>query len=103
MANPYVFIVGCPRSGTTLLQRIADAHPQLAITPEAQWIPRRFKELNGLTPEDLPGLIPQLLEHPKFAHLQFGADDLPKLLETPQPVSYADLVARIFDLYGQHR
>ena len=29
--NPYVFIVGCPRSGTTLLRRIADAHPQLAV------------------------------------------------------------------------
>src|SRR5688500_681989 len=25
--NSYVFIVGCPRSKTTLLQRIVDAHP----------------------------------------------------------------------------
>jgi hypothetical protein len=32
--NPYVFYVGCPRSGTTLVQRIGDAHPQLAIHPE---------------------------------------------------------------------
>ena len=36
MANPYVFIVGCPRSGTTLLQRMVDAHPQTAITPESR-------------------------------------------------------------------
>ena len=27
VANPYVFIVGCPRSGTTLLQRMVNAHP----------------------------------------------------------------------------
>jgi len=39
MSNPCVFIVGCPRSGTTLLRRIVSAHPQIVITPEAHWIP----------------------------------------------------------------
>src|SRR5215472_17428060 len=34
VANPYVFIVGCPRSGTTLPQRMLDAHPKIAMTPE---------------------------------------------------------------------
>lgn len=106
MANPYVFIVGCPRSGTTLLERIVNAHPQIAIMPEAQWIPRRFKERNGLTPEGqvLPGLIRQLLEHPRFTHLQIGAKESVKLLGAGQrPVSYADFVAGIFDLYGQRK
>ncbi len=32
--NPYVFIVGCPRSGTTLLKCMVDAHPQIAIPRE---------------------------------------------------------------------
>ena len=40
MANPYVFIVGCARSGTTLLRRIVNAHPQIAIMPESHWITR---------------------------------------------------------------
>ncbi len=35
------FVVGCPRSGTTLLQRILDAHGELAITPETHFV-RRF-------------------------------------------------------------
>jgi hypothetical protein len=38
--NPFVFIVGCPCSGTTLLQRLPDSHPLVAITPETHWIPR---------------------------------------------------------------
>jgi len=35
------FVVGCPRSGTTLLQRMLDAHEGLAIAPETHFI-RRF-------------------------------------------------------------
>ncbi len=103
MANPYVFIVGCPRSGTTLLQHMVDAHPQLAIMSEAQWIPRRFKAGKGLTPEGmvLPGLIPQLLEHPRFAALNISPEELRGLLGDSEPVSYADFVAGIFDLYGK--
>lgn len=36
-----VFIVGCPRSGTTLLQRMLDAHPDVAVAPETFFV-RRF-------------------------------------------------------------
>lgn len=35
------FLVGCPRSGTTLLQLIIDAHPTIAIPPEGH-VFRRF-------------------------------------------------------------
>lgn len=36
-----IFLVGCPRSGTTLLQRMLNAHPELAIAPETHFM-RRF-------------------------------------------------------------
>jgi hypothetical protein len=45
--NPYVFIVGCPRSGTTLLQRIVDAHPTIAVVFETPWIPRWLEKQRG--------------------------------------------------------
>jgi hypothetical protein len=51
--NPYVFFIGCPRSRTILLGRIADAHPQLAVIHETRWIPRCFQWREGLTPEGL--------------------------------------------------
>ena len=41
--NPCVFIVGCPRSGTTLLQRMLDAHPQLAVANDSHFIPRALE------------------------------------------------------------
>ena len=38
------FIVGCPRSGTTLLQVLMDAHPDISIPPESH-IFARFSEI----------------------------------------------------------
>jgi len=38
--NPYVFVVGCPRSGTTLLQRMLDNHPRLAVANDTHFIAR---------------------------------------------------------------
>ena len=49
--EPFVFIVGCARSGTTLLQRIVDAHPQVAVTPELHWINDSFRNETWLDPE----------------------------------------------------
>ena len=46
--NPYLFVVGAARSGTTLLQRMLDAHPQLAVVNETYWLPRKFREETGL-------------------------------------------------------
>ncbi len=34
-AKPPFFILGCPRSGTTLLQILIDSHPDIAIPPES--------------------------------------------------------------------
>ena len=35
---PFPFIVGCGRSGTTLLRALCDGHPHLAIPPESHFV-----------------------------------------------------------------
>jgi Sulfotransferase family len=37
-SNNPVFIVGTPRSGTTLLRLIVDSHPDISITPESSFL-----------------------------------------------------------------
>jgi hypothetical protein len=37
--SPVPFVVGVPRSGTTLLRLMLDAHPELAIPPETGFFP----------------------------------------------------------------
>jgi hypothetical protein len=103
--NPFVFIVGCARSGTTLLRRVVDAHPQFAITQETHWIPDFFERRTGLTPDGLvtAELIPQLLDYPRFRKLWVGREELEQLFEAGGPVSYARFVTGIFDLYGKGR
>jgi hypothetical protein len=103
--NPFVFIVGCPRSGTTLLQRMVDAHPQIAIINETRWIAGFYERRKGVTPDGLvtPELIPRLLEYDRFAKLSIGPEELERLMGDGEPVSYASFVSGIFDLYGQAR
>jgi len=100
--NPFVFIVGCPRSGTSLLQRIVNAHPQIPITPETHWIPRLFEKRKGLTLEDMvtTELISRLLEQARFTRLGIGREELLAMIAGGRPVSYSSLVTAIFDSYG---
>jgi hypothetical protein len=103
--NPYVFFVGCPRSGTTLLGRIADAHPRLAVIHETRWIASLYKKRRGLTADGAvtPELLEYLREHPRFAKLGVDPRSLEGLLRRDPPVPYADFVAALFDLYGAQR
>jgi hypothetical protein len=86
-----------------LLQRIPDAHPDLAICRESFWIPYFFKKRIGLTPEGLvtPELISRLLEYYKFYRMKVGRDELAGLIRCGEPVAYSSFVSGLFDLYGE--
>jgi Sulfotransferase family len=101
--NPYLFMVGCPRSGTTLLRRLVDAHPFVAVIDETRWIASYFERRAGLTPEGMvtPELVPRLLEYDRFAKSGIGREDLEDLMPSGEPISYATFVTGVFDLYGR--
>jgi hypothetical protein len=100
--NPFVFLVGCPRSGTTLLRRMLDAHPEVAITPETHWIPelldqRAERDNNGAVTMET---VQALSTHRKFARLGITAGELEALVSEGHAMSYSSFVGRVFDLYG---
>jgi hypothetical protein len=101
--NPYVFIVGAPRSGTTLLRRVVDAHPQLAITRETHWIARLLEGEDAISPREPvgPELLRRLATTERFVRMGVDVGALEHLLARGTPVSYAELVARVFDLYAE--
>ena len=77
LAGP-VFLVGCPRSGTTLLQRLLDAHPEVAVAPETFfcrnfWKRRReFGDLNQ--DENHDRLLDKICSLPEFAEMGLSRD-----------------------------
>jgi sulfotransferase family protein len=103
--NPYVFVVGCPRSGTTLLQRMLDAHPDLAVINETLWITRQADRRKGVTREGFvtSELVSRLFEYPRFRRLDIPREEVERLLDSDDPVSYPRFVSGIFDLYGRSR
>jgi Sulfotransferase family len=103
--NPYVFIVGAARSGTTLLQRMLDAHPLVAVVNETYWSARKPAGRVGLTADGLvtPGLIPELLAWPKFERMGLGPERLEMLLEKTGPVPYAEFVSSLYEQFAADR
>jgi hypothetical protein len=105
--NPFVFIVGCPRSGTTLLQRILDCHPQVAITPETHWIPRWYekKKGKGITADGFVRrkLVRKLFTFPRFTELGIDRAEIEPLIKPRGTVSYSRFISALFDLYGKKR
>jgi len=73
-ASPSLFfIVGCPRSGTTLLRRMLDAHPDVAVAPETFFM-RHFwgqRDAYGDLSHDavLDQLVDDLTATPAFEEL----------------------------------
>jgi hypothetical protein len=103
--NPYLFIVGAARSGTTLLQRMVDSHPQIAVVNETYWLPRKARPDQGLTPNGLvtERLVDELVANPKFDRMGLTRERLEQILVAESPISYPDFVSRLFDLYALAR
>jgi hypothetical protein len=56
-----IFIVGLPRSGSTLLEQILASHPDVDVTQELHDIPRIVAELQGQGPDRRGPRYPDLL------------------------------------------
>jgi Sulfotransferase family len=96
--DPYLFIVGCARSGTTLVHRIVDAHPEIAITPEMHWITRQFKSRNRLV---TPEVVSELSRHKRFAQFEIPHEQFEGLLVSGEALPYPAFLNRVFGLYAK--
>lgn len=102
--NPFVFVVGCPRSGTTLLRRLLNAHELISIPKaETHWIPKFYLKGEGLTGEGkvTQQLLNSLLEYHRFPKLGIDRSELQTILESHSDLSYSEFVTQLFELYGR--
>lgn len=109
MATPrdcFPFVVGCQRSGTTLLQAMLDGHPQLAMAPESHFIVslgRRFGGNWGAAGETDAAFADALLERRRFAYWRMDRAELLAVLAVARPRDFAGAVRTVFAAWAQRQ
>lgn len=97
----FPIFVGSGRSGTTLVQAIFSAHPDLAITHESQFIPRLanrpYTSSDGF---DVDAFLRDLNRVPDFVRLEIDEQELMQRLHRHPPSGYADAVRSVFAQYA---
>lgn len=93
------FIVGVPRSGTTLLRLMLDAHPALSIPPETWFLLRviRLRDSGRASREALFKAVTTLRSWKAF---QLSDDAYRRALEQVEPFDLADGVRAFYRLYA---
>ena len=96
-SEPRFFVVGFPRSGTTLLASMLNRHSQICVPPETQFFRkfmRKFKPWPNLSKEELIG---RFVAFPRICDLDVQPDDLTDLpaniLEQPEQLLAAALTS----------
>jgi hypothetical protein len=73
-----IFLVGCPRSGTTLLQQMLDAHVEIAIAPETHFVENFWLKQDNYgdlaKDENYQRLIQDLVRVPEFCEMALSAE-----------------------------
>ena len=101
--NPpcFPFVVGCGRSGTTLLRAMLDSHPALVIPFESRFIPallEREQEFAGDGTLDPDRLVDALREDEHFRSWDLSETDVREHLRDVRPVDVAGAVRAMFEL-----
>jgi Sulfotransferase family len=100
--NPYVFAVGCPRSGTTLLQRMLDHHPRLAVANDTHFIPHAIDDRSGLVDPPLtPEHVERVRAYRRFPRL--GVSDEAVSVAARDALTYGQFVSALYDAWGRER
>jgi sulfotransferase family protein len=102
-SEPMPLVIGAPRSGTTLLRLMLDAHPLLAIPPETGFLP-----VVAAIPDDHPPRIQAVFdaitnyppEHPNWPDHQLDSEAFRRLLFGRPLQSRADACRAFYRAYA---
>lgn len=105
--NPVLFACGVPRSGTTLLQRMLNSHPDLAIANDSHFIPRALEKTDHklvadvLAGERIPltnTLIANVIEYHRFYRLGLSQQRIKAVIGRCE--YYDELVSNIYSEFA---
>lgn len=97
---PMPVIFGAERSGTTLLRLMLDAHPELAIPPETNFVPDVAK-LSSTGPELRGAFLDVLTTARTWRDMQIAEEDLAAVLERVDPFTVSEGLRAFYALYAR--
>lgn len=99
-----VFVVGCPRSGTTMLQLMLHAHPRIAVPPETRFLlaayRRRYQIGDLAVRENRLALAEWIVQTPQFADLGLARDEVISSI-ADAPGTLGSALGTVFRLYAE--
>jgi hypothetical protein len=94
-------VVGVPRSGTTLLRLMLDAHPEVAVPPETGFAPLVIRACrSGLTPA---GLVELLSAQRRWGDFDVAPGELLGRLDGVDRVSARKALRTFYEIYADHQ
>ena len=104
--NPF-FILGNPRSGTSLLRIILNAHPNIVVPPESgflQWWHHKYGDWNWHDNTlRIESFLTDLLSSKKIEAYKLNKKGLKKFILEANPDSYSKLIARVYIFYSRNK
>lgn len=100
---PFPFVVGCGRSGTTLLRAMLDSHPEMAVPPESYFVAELAGSWAGGAPFSWDDYLAALSAHDRFRRWGLPADALHPEDPADAPRTFAGAVRHTFAAYARAR
>ena len=104
--KPPIFIIGNPRSGTTLLRLMLTCHKNIVIPPECGflvWLAEHHADWAWDEKRLVERFIPDLFACRKIETWEFNRGELVGYMMRHQPQTYAALVSCVYEFYGINR
>lgn len=100
-----IFVLGNPRSGTSLLRLMLNSHPNLVIPPESgflEWWYKKYADwdLLDINTARQKEFIEDLITSKKFETWEFDSNLLIATIQREMPNSYSQLIACVYISYG---
>jgi sulfotransferase family protein len=99
-----IFVVGCPRSGTTMLQLMLHSHPRIALPPESRFVmpayQRRHEFGDLCDPERRRHLARWMIGTPHFADLGLDPERVVAAV-VGAPPTLGSALGTVFRLYAE--
>ena len=104
---PPLFVIGSPRSGTTLLRLMLTSHPALVIPPECGFVMWLYPRFGAWTAREYAVSVNRLLfaeavsASRKFETWGLSVEDLMDALEAGEPQGFGEACACVYRLFAQ--